>query len=93
MQHDPGRRAPGAFRTVTVRQIFLMSLVVRVPLLIMAPVSLYIDGITRYIPDATRLIHFDLSFSDPPLYSLLLAPPAAVLGLRTRSRLRGTTPG
>jgi hypothetical protein len=46
----------------------------------MAPVSLYIDGINRYIPDATRLIHFDLSFSDPPLYPLLLALPAAVLG-------------
>jgi hypothetical protein len=64
---------------VTVKQVFWLSIVVRLPLLLLAPVSLLDDGMQRYIPEAISVTHLNFSFADPPVYPILLSIPALIL--------------
>ncbi|MFW5719621.1 MAG: hypothetical protein ACOCXT_01160 [Candidatus Dojkabacteria bacterium] len=59
-------------RIVTIRNVLLFSLIIRVPMLVLSPPSLFIDGIDRYIPDGMRFLEADFSSWTPPVYSMCL---------------------
>lgn len=53
---------------------FLLALLLRLILIIIAPPTLFTDGIDNYIPSAFKLLELDLSFWYPPLYIAIIAP-------------------
>jgi hypothetical protein len=68
-----------AKRLLNWRNIWAVILLIRVPLFILAPGSLFIDGMDRHLGDIDKVIRLQFDFWYPPLYSVLMAIPRALL--------------
>jgi hypothetical protein len=53
--------------------LILLNLVIRISLLFIIPLSMFGDGLQRYIPYSFRILNSELSFSEPPFVLLIWA--------------------
>jgi hypothetical protein len=53
--------------------ILVLAIILRVVLLFIAPISMFTDGIQRYLPNAEKILHGDFSFNDLPLFIIFEA--------------------
>lgn len=53
--------------------IIAAAIIIRIILLFFAPISMFADGVIRYLPYAEKVLHFDFSFNDVPLLVIIEA--------------------
>ncbi|MFA7707417.1 MAG: hypothetical protein WCX73_00545 [Candidatus Pacearchaeota archaeon] len=50
-----------------------VNLIIRITLLLLIPISMFSDGIARFIPSSYQVLNLDFSFYTPPLFMILIS--------------------